>query len=321
MLVQQKFTWTKVVDQLLEVLMAPPSSAQEPPQPASSSAHELISKGLELHRANQFFQAADYYNRALRIEPNNCDALHFLGLSHHQEKDYHKAVELIARAIAIRGDIPFFHNNLGEAYREMGQPDQAIACYRRAIQLKSDYAVPLNNLGTALQQQGKLLQAMAEAAAGAGDQSQLHAGFEQSRTGVAGHGPIREAIAAGEKATSLDPRMVEPLLHVGSAYLQFGDVQQTIACSRRAIALRIDSPEAWNNLESAGRDRCGEVDEGLVALNGADSQAGLRRCAQQSAARFALQRATRPGDDLPRTLGAGPASSCRSAGRLGRTTH
>jgi len=46
---------------------------------------DLIAKGVEAHQAGQFAKAEKIYKRALKIERENSDILHFLGVLSHQK--------------------------------------------------------------------------------------------------------------------------------------------------------------------------------------------------------------------------------------------
>ena len=53
------------------------------------------------------------YRQILALQPDQPDALHFLGLIAHQTGRHEEAIDCIKRAIRLHGTQPAYHNNLG----------------------------------------------------------------------------------------------------------------------------------------------------------------------------------------------------------------
>src|SRR5262245_8655183 len=60
-------------------------------------AHAVLKQAVDLHRAGRLDEAAVGYQRVLAEEPENPDALHFLGLVAYQSGRAREAVDLIRR--------------------------------------------------------------------------------------------------------------------------------------------------------------------------------------------------------------------------------
>ncbi len=90
-----------------------------------------VATALQLHQAGQLERASQLYQQVLAGEPDNADALHFLGLLRHQQGDHRQALALIGRAAALSPNEPDVHLNLGEVYRTVGEFAAAVDCAAR----------------------------------------------------------------------------------------------------------------------------------------------------------------------------------------------
>ena len=115
---------------------------------ADNRIEDILQRGLEFHRKNQFLEAESCYKQALGIDPNNADAIHLLGLLADAIGDKELAVDLVRYAISIQSDNPVFHGNLGNILRAQGRHDEAIACYLEALKFNPQSIEPCFNLAT-----------------------------------------------------------------------------------------------------------------------------------------------------------------------------
>ncbi|MGC2518998.1 MAG: tetratricopeptide repeat protein, partial [Burkholderiales bacterium] len=94
---------------------------------------------MQHHQAGRLSEAEAAYREALAIDPENIDALHFLGVIAFQRAEHERAAELISRALSRNASNAPAHNNLGNVFLAQGKLDEAIACYRKAVELAPDY--------------------------------------------------------------------------------------------------------------------------------------------------------------------------------------
>ena len=189
---------------------------------------EQLLQAVALHQAGKLDGAKAAYQSLLKENPDDCDALHYLGLIAFQQGDYADAARLIEQAIKLNGNIPAFHFNLGNAYKQLKQPDSAVDAYRKAAQLDPEFLKAYFNLGLALQAQGKLDEA-------------------------AGH---------YRKALLIEPDFAEAYNNLGTALQTQGKPDEAIESYRKALALRPDFAEALNNLGNVLRED-GRLDEAV----------------------------------------------------------
>ncbi len=129
------------------------------PSGAESKIREAIDIAMKHQAEGRLRAAGNIYRRVLRVEPENPDALHFLGVIAHKIGRADLAMELLARSIAADPARVGFRMNLGSLYLKQQQVDAAIACYRDAIALEPKSASAYAHLAAALARQGKLEEA------------------------------------------------------------------------------------------------------------------------------------------------------------------
>ena len=111
-----------------------------------SEAPGRVALGLEHHGAGRLSEAEALYREALAAQPQNIDALHFLGVIAFQRGDAARAVELISQALALNVANPPAHNNLGLALAALGRRVEALRSTLTALNLQPDHADALANL-------------------------------------------------------------------------------------------------------------------------------------------------------------------------------
>lgn len=129
-------------------------------RPASSVAPSLVQEGLRHQRAERTAEAASCYERALELDPENFDALQFLGVARFRGGDPQAGIALLERALALHPNHASALNNLGNALRAAGRMAEAVAAHRRAVALlRPPRALFLRNLGSAQLEMGEWAEA------------------------------------------------------------------------------------------------------------------------------------------------------------------
>ncbi|MGA2585389.1 MAG: tetratricopeptide repeat protein [Tepidisphaeraceae bacterium] len=122
---------------------------------------ETINVAISHHRAGQWPEAERLYRQVLAVNPNQPDALHFLGVLAGQVGNHPLAVELISRAIDLKPDYATAYANLGWSLHLLQRSDEAIVAFQRCLQLTPHYAIAHNNLGSVLRTLGRIDMAIA----------------------------------------------------------------------------------------------------------------------------------------------------------------
>jgi protein O-GlcNAc transferase len=162
---------------------------------------EFLQQGLDHHNAGRARDAAECYQRVLRSNPDQPDALYLLGVLSHQNGHQEAAIELIRRAIRIAGDQPRLHEVLGLALMNLDRFDEAEPALVRAAESGTPEA--FNNLGILRKKQER---------------------FDDS-------------IAAFEQAIERNPSFPDALYNLGNAHRAKNALETAAACFRRALAV------------------------------------------------------------------------------------
>ncbi len=122
---------------------------------------EAVLRAQQAHRQGRLDVAERIYRAVLELDPQDVNALHFLGVLLHQRGDSSGGVALIERALTLAPDAPGMWNNLGNVLLEMMKVDEASAAYRRCLALAPEFADAHNNLGTIHRSRGEWAEAEA----------------------------------------------------------------------------------------------------------------------------------------------------------------
>jgi tetratricopeptide (TPR) repeat protein len=172
-----------------------------------------LQQALALHQASRLKEAEAGYRQVLVEQPDNPDALHFLGVIAHQSGRPADAIELIRQAIAVRPR-PAFWYNLAQAHLVRKDVAAAEEALRHAIAMKPDHAEALFHLGA----------------------------MHRARDDVAG------AIDCYQRALASKPAFVDAHVDLGSLLGAGGDTQKAVEHLRAADRLRPNDSTILNNL-------------------------------------------------------------------------
>jgi predicted TPR repeat methyltransferase len=182
--------------------------------PGRISLPDTISRAIRCHQTGRLPKAETLYRRVLESEPDNPDALHFLGVLSHQIGRREAAVHMIGKAIALQPHYVDAINNLGNVFKEQGHLREAEGSYRQVLSLNPQHMEALNNLGVVLK--------------------------ERERYDEAG-----KVLA---RAVELQPDFADAHNNLGNVRRKQGRLDEAVAAYRRAIALKPFDPGAYSSL-------------------------------------------------------------------------
>ena len=229
-----------------------------------------------------FWDAEEYWKRALRASPDCAGAHNNLGALFTEMKRFPEAQASYERALCLRPDYLEANNNLGGLHLGLGHLEEAIACFQRvisarpddetaqyklgillvelkgfaeaeahfrlAIAIRPEFAEAHNSLGVLLMELKRLAEAHAcllQALSIAPDYIDAH---NNLGTLLAKLKFFEEAEASYQKAVALHPDFPEAHYNLGKLLTEVKRWHEAEACYRRAIALRKDHPESYYNL-------------------------------------------------------------------------
>lgn len=219
---------------------------------------EWLHKAVAHHQAGDLQAAERLYDKVLKVDRNNSDALNLKGLIASTQGRHKHAISFFDRAAATRASFADPHFNKALALVALGRNDEALACYTNAIRLKPNYADARLNLGLTLHVMGRKEEAIAAFRAmtetcptDARGFYNLGACLEKILPATdADKRDIRadESARAFARALTLNPG--NPDIHYGFANLHTfrGDYRAAAAHLETALRLRPHWPDGWNNL-------------------------------------------------------------------------
>jgi predicted O-linked N-acetylglucosamine transferase (SPINDLY family) len=131
-------------------------NAPPPPQ-----VIQTLRQAFGLHQQGQLAQAETLYRDVLNMQPDNPDALHFLGVLESQRGRREAGLSLIDRAVKVNPRNPSAFYNRAGILRDMARLDEALDNYDSALALKPDHHAALNNRGAVLHDLKRYAEAVA----------------------------------------------------------------------------------------------------------------------------------------------------------------
>ncbi len=195
-------------------------------------------------KLDQWQAALKCYQKAAELEPNNADIQHNLGEVYSHETSWENAAAAYKKAIALDSKNSWTYHNLGYALLQLQQWQSAADYFTQAISFKADFVWSHYNLGEAL------------------------SNLEQ----------WDEALAAYQSAREIDPDLSEAKIKIGSILYQRSQQSQQKALSfcknqieqdpdnvelyHQAISLDKKDPELYIGLGKA-LVKQGKIDEAI----------------------------------------------------------
>ena len=125
----------------------------------NASISQTIQQGIVLQRQGNLSAAAELYQQLLDKDPNNSDALHYLGLVNYQQGNLETADALMTRSLQINPSCANTFSDLGMVKVKREQVQQALLLFTHALQRNPNHIDALNNMAVALKKQHRFEQA------------------------------------------------------------------------------------------------------------------------------------------------------------------
>jgi tetratricopeptide (TPR) repeat protein len=116
--------------------------AQDPPDAAW-----FQQQGDKLFHERKFEPAAQAYQQAIKLQPDNAKAKAGLGFTYGAMGRYPQAVEAFKQAIRLQPNAPFAYGGLGTSYHMLQRYQESKEAYQHAIRLKPDFVEAHYGLG------------------------------------------------------------------------------------------------------------------------------------------------------------------------------
>ncbi len=219
---------------------------------------EALTLALDLHLAGRFGEAQELYTRILDAEPEQPDALHYLGVLAGQIGRGEFGLTLIDKALALRPEAADIHANRANLLRGLDRLDEAELGYRRALALRPDFAEAWTDRAFARHGRGDA--AAIDAAAELLEHAlRIEPALDPAREKLVDllhargrlrleSGQVTPALADLIRAAALDPRDADIAFLLGNALFAAGLRADSVIAFRNALALVPDFLSAALNL-------------------------------------------------------------------------
>jgi len=116
-----------------------------------SEEESLIKKGQELFNKGSVTESERYFLKAIKINPKEPQAYHFLGMIYLRQKEFEGAAEVLKMAVTLNSLNDTALNTLGLALYNLEKYEESIEYLQKSIQLNDKIAHRFVNLGLAHQ--------------------------------------------------------------------------------------------------------------------------------------------------------------------------
>jgi tetratricopeptide (TPR) repeat protein len=266
--------WTSVVQAISKnatdlVAVRPRTGGDEYRQtPSSTHARQAVLKilqeGLDQHNRGELTGAMNTYHRVLSLEPNQSEALHYLGIALAQSGRAEDALKSLSRAVGLEPSNAIIHTHYGNALTGLNRYPEAIEVYERAIRCDGQFADSHYNCGVAWMALGREDLALA-CYDRAISLSPLYAQAHNNRGSIlADRGEVDEALSAYERAIEANPRFADPWINRANLLRRLNRVQESLESAHQAIQTSPLSADA-HNVRGAALADLGKFAEALDA--------------------------------------------------------
>lgn len=217
------------------------------------SLHDLLQLGLNLLQHDRNADAKTLYDSILAIDPNQPDALHFLGIVQHRQGDHQAALKTLRRSIELMPGLGWPHSNLGNVLRLMRRPGEALAAYRRCIELDPDHAEAHSNIGGLLRKQKDLAGAEAACRRAIELRPEFATPWYLLSRVLIEQGRIAEGLIASSTAIALGPRDRASRENVCRALTLLGRLDEAAVLYRQWLAEEPDNEVVRHHLAACAQ--------------------------------------------------------------------
>ena len=203
---------------------------------------------LFLHREGQVDRAANIYRKVLARNPDNSDALHYLGLVEARAGSFELANSLIARSLELQPSNTKFRENYATILCQAGRYDLAIKTCDKGLRstprsvyllyISATALFKLRRLPESLQRFDRLLVIQPDHLVAINERGSVLAEMKE----------YEKALTAFRKALGFDPKFADAHLNIGNLFGELGRNEEAKSSLEKALALNPRLARAWSGL-------------------------------------------------------------------------
>lgn len=216
----------------------------------------LLDQSMSLLQANDDYSAELLLNQIIKLEPNNADALHFLGIIEVKRKKFDSALLYFQKVLKVSPHHVYANSNVGNVLIELKRYNEALIYFDRVIAIDPDYVDAYCNKGNALKALGR----------------------------------YEDALTSYDKAIANDSKHVEAFYNKGSVLHELGHFEDALRQFNIALGIEPDNCEVYSSKGAAHHELL-QYEEALIAcdkaiaINSKYAQVYLNKCVTLQALR------------------------------------
>jgi tetratricopeptide (TPR) repeat protein len=205
--------------------------------------------------AGQLDRAAGCCRTALRLWPDNPDALCNFGLALQDLGRKDEATDTFRRAVSLQPNFAAAHNNLALLLRERGDLDEALSHFRQAVGADPTFAPAQTNLGQLLLDRGEPTEALPHCREAVRLQPGVAAMHHNLGNVLRALEQFVEGRSAYLEAIRLAPDLAASHAHLGLILHREGQHDDALTWLQQAIELEPENASYWEYLGELRQDR------------------------------------------------------------------
>jgi tetratricopeptide (TPR) repeat protein len=206
-----------------------------------------LNEAVALHRQGRLDEAEKIYNRVLKAQRDNFDALHLLGMLQHHRGKADEARRLIGAALKINPRSPEALSSHAMALHALKRDAEALADLDKALAIAPNNLEALNNRGTLLLDLKRPAEALAMFDKILAREPRVALARANRGNALAELGRPTEALAEYDAALAMQPGDATVLYNRGNALRALNREADAIAAYDAAIAAAPNYVSAWYN--------------------------------------------------------------------------
>lgn len=235
---------------------------------SAADIQRSLQQAFALHQAGKLDKAGHLYRQILRSDPENCQALHYLGVLEAGVGNVARAKSLIARSLQIEPQNVQFIENYATTLCQAADFQAALQASERGLELNQANASLLYVRAVALHGLNRLQESIVQFDRLLALQPNHVPALNERGSVLAEMRQYEAALASVGRAIALQPRYAEAHLNAGNLYSILRRHGEALAAYDKALALRSDLADAWLGRGIAFAE-LGQHGSALAALDGA----------------------------------------------------
>lgn len=228
--------------------------------------HQELQNAFNLQQQGRLVDAANAYERLLKRNPNNVDALHYFGILKTSFGEFNEARQLIERSLAgTKPNLPYVENYVSILCMIGDYAEAAKKC-KKTIKKSKKTEVLQYVLAVSLYKMGRLKEAIDEFDSLLLTYPNHLAGTNEKASVLAELERYDEALSYIERALIVNPRYPEALLNKGNILAKLKKYSEALVAYKNALALKGNLADAHLGIANIYRDLT-RFDEALVACD------------------------------------------------------